>query len=267
MTHTAELTCRWDRATQTHLAGDHPCPATHCRTRTRCTSHLGHSEHTCPTCLHKIRRALNTVVELVTLMPTVAITTGTNSEAMNIAGPHADYVTASWRLINADRAGQPVDELDLRDPYTCLTMHERTIREHLGHDDTTLVSATLTGAAGYLDWVLTDLARDPDAQPLLVALLGDVRRLETHLEAIRANSHRAEKGAPCPACVEAGAPAERLVRHYAHFCVHPDCTREHVTDESRDWWACPTSPEHWWSHEVYQDWMNARAAHTEGTPA
>lgn len=253
--------CHWDRATKTHTLPDgNPCNAHHCRTRTRCTSHLATDEHTCPWCLGKIRRSLNTVVELVALMPAVAITQGLESEAMNIAGPHADYVTASWRLINADRAGQQVDELDLRDPYTCLTFHERTIREHLGHDDTTLVSTTLTGAAGYLDWVLTDLARNKEATPLVAALHADVRRLEDHLEITRTNSNRGEKGAPCPACTENGTKAERLTRHYAHYCTDPKCTREHVTDASRDWWGCPVDDTHWWSHDVYEDWVAQRSA-------
>lgn len=270
-------TCRFDRDTKTHLTREHmpecadtscrgcrPCtheegnPVRHCRTRLRCTSHLGWTEQTCPECLAKIRGNLSAIVETLALMPAEAIEQGINSEPANLAGPHADYVTAQWRLINADRAGQPVDELDMRDPYTCLTMHERTIREDLGHDEETLVSASIAASAGYLAWVLTDLARLEDGVLTLTALLGDTSRLRMHMESAMRDGRTPERGAPCPACVEEGNPPQRLTRAYGHWCTAVGCTRLHYLDSSGDTWRCPVDPEHEWSHEDYSRWVEER---------
>lgn len=270
--------CRWDRTTQTHLNREHlpdctsaicpgcrPCttddhgnPVRHCRVRLRCTSHLGWTEHACPTCLSKIRANLIGLLEMLALMPAEAEQQGINSEAANLAGPHADYVTAQWRLINADRAGETVEELDMDDPYTCLTMHERTIREGLGHDTETLVSTTISAACGYLAWVLTDLARDETHVPTLTALLADTARLKATVETAAALRKMPERGAPCPECVANGAPAERLARVYGHWCTKVGCTRLHYLDDTGDVWRCQTNPEHEWTHDAYTRWIEER---------
>ena len=268
-------TCRYDREAKAHLTREHladcttiacrgclPCtheegnPVRHCRTRLRCTSHLGWTEQTCPECLAKIRGNLTAIVETLALMPAEAEEQGVNSEPANLAGPHADYVTAQWRLINADRAGQQVDELDMRDPYTCLTMHERTIREDLGHDEETLVSATIAKSAGYLAWVLTDLARLEEGVLTLTALLGDTSRLRMHMEGALRDGRAPERGIPCPECVAEGEKREqdapRLVRQYGHWCTSHGCERLHYLDDSGDVWRCPREPEHEWSHADYE---------------
>ena len=289
--------CRYDRDAKAHLLREHkpecmdrackgclPCthedgnPVRHCRTRNRCTSHLAWEEFTCPECLGKIRDRLTAACDLLALMPGEAVEQGIHSEPANLAGPHADYVTTQWRLINADRDGESVEELDLRDPYTCLTMHERTIREHLGHDEDVLVSATVERAADYLAWALTDLSRDEDGALLLSALLGDLGVLVTHMEAALRDARTPDRGAPCPECVAAmgerkeelqatGVPedewprlrAPRLVRFYGHWCIDPDCTRpeHHVTDLG-DVWRCPADREHEWSHADYSRWVEER---------
>ena len=218
----------------------------------------GWTEHACPTCLGKIRANLTQITTLLALMPDEALEQGINSEAANLAGPHADYVTAQWRLVNADRAGESVEELDLRDPFTCLTMHERTIREDLGHDDVTLVSPTVAASVGYLSWVLTDLARDEEQARALGDLLGDTTRLVMHLEGARKDHRAPEKGAPCPECTGTGKAPQRLVRHHGHWCTADGCTRLHYLDESGDVWRCPTDPEHEWTHEAYSHWIEER---------
>lgn len=294
----AEPTCRYDRDSKTHLTRAHlpacastsckgclPCtheegnPVRHCRTKLRCTSHLGWTEHTCPECLGKIRGNLTAVIQSLALMPAEAEHLGINSEPANLAGPHADYVTAQWRLINADRAGQSVEELDMADPYTCLTMHERCIREELGHDEETLVSATLAATTGYLAWVLTDLARTEDGTPLLTALLGDTSRLKAHLESALSNGRTPERGAPCPVCVdemrdreadliERKVPkddwpklrAERLNRIHGHWCTKAGCDRLHYLDDSGDVWRCPVDPEHEWTQAAYTNYVEDRRA-------
>ena len=52
--------------------------------------------------------------------------------------------------------------VDLLHPGTCLSYWERLLREDLEHDAVTLVSDTISESRRYLDWVLTDLARDED---------------------------------------------------------------------------------------------------------
>jgi hypothetical protein len=269
--------CRYDRETKQHLLREHQpecinpackgcrvClhdqgnPVRHCRVRLRCTSHLGWTEFACPECLGKIRGNLSGLVETLALMPEEAEEQGVNSEAANLAGPHADYVTSTWRLINADRAGEKVEELDMSDPYTCLTLHERTIREDLGHDDQTLVSDSIAGVAGYLSWVLTDLARAEDHTETLTSLLADSGRLLAHAETARSNSRTPERGIPCPDCVADERDAPRLVRHYGHWCVKHGCDRLHYLDDSGDVWRCPREPEHEWTHRDYEDRLAER---------
>jgi hypothetical protein len=271
------VTCRYDRDAKAHLLREHRAdctsrtckgclrcthddgnPVRHCRTRLRCTSHLEWDEHTCPTCLGKIRGNLTAILDALALMPDEALERGVDSEPANLAGPHADYVTAQWRLVNASRAGQPVEELDMRDPYTCLTLHERTIREELGHDETTLVSADVAAAVSYLDWVLTDLARDEDRTPMLTALQADAARLRAHVEAALRDARTPERGAPCPECTRAGRAAERLERRYGHWCTKAGCEREHVRDASADVWVCPVDTDHEWTHERYENYVERR---------
>lgn len=269
--------CRYDREAKAHLTRGHrpectdvacrgclPCthedgnPVRHCRTRQRCTSHLGWTEWTCPECLAKIRGNLSAIIETLALMPDEAIEQGINSEPANLAGPHADYVSAQWRLVNADRAGQTVDELDMRDPYTCLTMHERTIREDLGHDEETLVSPSIAASAGYLAWVLTDLARMEGGVLTLGSLLGDTARLRAHMESALRDGRTPERGAPCPDCTGEGVAPQRLTRIYGHWCTKTGCERLHYLDDSGDVWRCPVNAEHEWEHARYVAYVEER---------
>lgn len=263
--------CRYDRETGKHQTREHrpdcvsntcrgcqPCthdddgnPIRHCRVRTRCVSHLGWDEYACPTCLGKIRDNLAAITDALTLMPAEAEERGVNSEPANLAGPHADYVTAQWRLVNADRAGQSVEELDMRDPYTCLTFCEREIREHLGHDDITLVSPTIPKAASYIAWALTDLAHDEEMTRTLESVLGHTSRLRGHIEAALRDSRTPERGIPCPECVKAEKGTPRLVRHYGHWCERDGCERIHYLDTDGDVWRCPEG--HEWKHADYED--------------
>ena len=265
------MNCRYDRATEQHLTREHhadctdttclgcrPCerddtgnPVRHCRIRRRCTSHLTWGEHACPGCLAKIRDTPTATLDNLALMPTEAEHQGLDSEPANLAGPHADFVTAGWRLVNLGVPGEKVaEQLDMRDPYTCLTMHERLIREDLGHDQTILVSPTIAGCASYLDWVLTDLARNEEHTHAVEALLADTARLRSHVEAVLRDSRTPERGIPCPACVEAERDAPRLVRHYGHWCTQPGCDRLHYLDDTGDTWRCPTCRATW-THAQY----------------
>jgi len=272
------VTCRWDRDAERHLTREHradcvsvacpgclPCthdqhgnPVRHCRTRRRCNAHLDWDEYACPTCLGKIRANLTAIVIGLALMPEEAEERGINSEPANLAGPHADYVTATWRLINARRNGVEVEELDENDPYTCLTKHERGLREWFGHDDVVLVSATVSKAADYLAWVLTDLARDETMAPVLPDLLADTARLRDHIESEARTRPVQTRGAPCPRCAEEGKAPQRLVRHLGHWCMKPGCTQTHYLDDTGDTWVCPVDREHTWTQKDYSAYVETR---------
>lgn len=240
------------------VTDQHGNPVRHCRIRRRCTSHLDWHEHACPRCLGKIRANLRSILDTIALMPPEAEHRGIDSEPVVLAGPHANRVLVGWHLINLDRAGVPVEELDERDPWTALQLRERMIREDLGHDIDTLVSATLSGTAAYLDWVLTDLARDERQVQVISDLHACSATVLAHVESVLRNSRTPQQGAPCPTCVHAEAGAPRLQRKYGHWCTEEACTREHVTDTSRDTWVCPTNSEHWWTHAAYTNWVEER---------
>lgn len=273
------MICRYERETKAHLTREHkvdcvdrlckgcqPCtqdegnPVRHCRTRLRCTSHLGWTEHTCPVCLGKIRDNLTAILDNLALMPAEALERGINSEPANLAGPHADYVSFNWRMLNADRVGEPTEDLDMLDPYTCLTFYERTIREDLGHDTETLVSPTIAASAGYLAWVLTDLARTEEGAVTLSGLIGATAEVRTHTETALRDSKTPERGAPCPDCTKDGTVPERLNRVYGHWCTRAGCQRIHYLDDAGDVWRCPTNPAHEWSHEAYTKYVETRTA-------
>lgn len=256
------MTCRYDRATKAHLLDEHqsdcagvdcigclPCkwdqhgnPVRHCRATKRCRSHLGWNEHVCQRCIDQVRTNLARIGDVLALMPAVAVESGRiDSASLVVAGPHADYVTASWALINADRNGEQVEELDMRDPYTCLTMHERMIREDLGHDGTVLVSPTTAEAISYLSWVLPDLARTEEGAASIGALVASIGELKASLELVAALRRVPTRGAPCPTCRESGH-VERLERRYALWATH----------DRLDTWRCPRNPAHEWGQHAYE---------------
>lgn len=287
----SETRCRWDRDAKAHLTREHlpecvdrECkgckrcthddagnPVRHCRTRNRCTSHLGWGEHVCPECVGKIRGNLTRIVDAVAAMPAEVEEVGRvdrTAAADHLATAHPE----SWRrrmLHNAEHGGW-TEEPDQHDPWQMLGLRERMIREDLGHDHR-LVSDTLAGTCDYLAWVLTDLAR-MEGQTLVVAeLLGETTRLATHLEAVLHDSRTPERGIPCPECVvklskkrddleAAGVPkkdwpnlsAPRLVRRYGHWCRDLACVKEHFTDTSGDVWACSSCGSEW-PHKDYED--------------
>lgn len=238
---------------------DEPCttdqhgnPTRHCKRNNRCGRHLEPHDEMCPVCVGKIRTNLLAVEELAALMEAEAVVAGVNSEAANLAGPWTNAVRWDWARVNAVRAAwakgadvEPVRAdfaVDLLHPGTCLSYWERLLREDLEHDAVTLVSETISDSRRYLDWVLTDLARDEDRVLVLVELAGDVQRLRTHMEAVRHDSLIPELGAPCPACKE---PAPRLKL---------DHDRADVTGAS-DQWVCSRDHNHRWTEAEYRHWV------------
>ena len=265
-------TCRWDREAKAHLLREHlrecvsvackgcrPCthdddgnPVRHCRTRNRCTSHLGWREFTCPECLGKIRANITRLLDTLALMPHEAAEQGVNSEAANLAGPHADHETWRRRMFANLELGIDTEDADDNDPWQVLGKRERWIREDLGHDSVTLTSEWLWQTCDYLCWVLTDLARMEDQVLIVADLLGETRRLADFAESVRHNSHAPERGIPCPECVTDKRDAPRLVRHYGHWCMKDGCREDHYLDATGDVWRCPQDAKHEWTHTDYE---------------
>lgn len=234
-------------------------PIRHCGVRWRCTSHLGPDEHACPRCLGMIRRNLSGILNALAAMPEEAAE-GSDS-ALSYAGPSAHPDGYRVRMLYNDRHGLDTEDYDQLDPWAMLGVRERMIREDLGHDQRILTSPSLGETCAYLDWVLTDLARDEQQTIVVADLLAETSRLRSHLEAVLRDSRAPEKGAPCPECpprhCERGCddcphPAPRLVKRWAHYCDREDCDREHDTTGARDTWQCPRVSEHWWSEADYR---------------
>lgn len=224
-------------------------PVRHCGIRWRCTSHLADDEYACPRCLRMIRSNLTGILSALTAMPPEVEEAGLQSPALSYAGPSAHPDGFRVRMLHNDAHGLDTEDYDQLDPWAMLGVRERMIREDLGHDDRVLTSATLGETCAYLEWVLTDLARD-EGQVLIVAdLLSETSRLKSHLEAVLRDSKAPEKGAPCPRCEK---PAPRLVKRWAHWCERENCEREHDTTGARDTWQCPRVDEHWWSEADYR---------------
>jgi hypothetical protein len=260
------MTCRWDNDTGAYLAGDQPCttdaygdPTHHCQARKTCPLHIAPGELTCMRCLTRARADLRTISDLAMLLGVAAICEGVNSEAANLAGPAADPEAWSWRKVTAKQGGpwhlSLHEDDDDHHPYTVLTRWEWMIREdyHQPCDTPTSIWA----AASYLERTLHRIAQDPGQDfPLLAR---ELRRCRTHLEAVLHDSDRAEQGAPCPDCADAGQVV-RLQHTYPHWCVDPDCTRLHYADASHDTWVCPRNPEHAWTERAYRDYLEERTA-------
>lgn len=227
-------------------AGCQPCthddngnPVRHCRVRRRCHSHLRDGEHCCPTCLAMIRTNLHDIVDKLAVMSDEAVEAGVHSEAANLAGPHADPVLLRRRLAWHASIGIEVEEPDPNDPVTVLADRERWIREDLGHDELVLCSPTIAQSVAYLEWVLTDLARDEAQVVILSDLLAETGRLRSHLDAVRHDRAIGEEGAPCPACPD---PKPRLRRTWNH----------HDVTGASDGWRCPADASHWWGEADYR---------------
>lgn len=260
------MTCRYDRDAEDYLTPDGtPCrrddygdPTKHCTARRNCANHIGRDELTCARCIARARADLRRIPQLAALMLPVALDTGVDSEAANLAGPAADPEAWSWRKIAAKQGRawhvSLVEDDDDFHPYTVLGRWDLMIRED--YDQPSDVPVTITNAAAYLDRTLHRIAQDDEQDfPLLAR---ELRRCRSHLEAAMSDSRASERGAPCPECSANGALV-RLVREYGHWCEDLDCERIHYDTDEADEWVCPRNRrEHRWSHEDYSRWLEDR---------
>lgn len=259
------MTCRYDRDAETYLNDGEPCvtddygdPTKHCTARRTCSVHIGRDELTCPRCVGRVRTNLRRITPLAALMLPVALTSGVDSQAANLAGPAADPEAWTWRKVAA-RQGKAwhlsmVEDDDERHPLSVLGRWCLMIAEDYGH---ALPVLTVTRAADYLERMLPRIAQDPEQDfPLLAA---EIRKCRQHLEVVAATASHQERGAPCPECTsEETGVGPRLLRVYAHWCDDEGCCRQHRADDSEDRWVCPRDREHTWTPEQYDHYLTER---------
>lgn len=235
--------------------------AQHCTARKNCTWHVAVGELTCGRCITAVRSDLRWIEALSSLMLTEAMGAGVNSEAAMLAGPAGDYATFSARRTIAKRwifdhlpesrweaaFTTYLTDDDEHHPQSVTARWWQMVAEDYGHELPERV--TLAGAVAYLDRTLHRIAHD-EAQdfPLLAR---ELKKCRQHLESVLHNDDRPERGAPCPACHEAGRTnPPRLTRVYAE--------RWQADDDSRDKWTCPRDKQHSWSEYDYRlrvaDW-------------
>lgn len=226
------------------------CSETHCTARTRCATHIGPTELTCPGCIGKTRDDLAMIVTLAALMLPEAVERGVNSEAAYLAGPSADPEAWSWRKVTAKQGVawhvSLIEEDDERHPLAVTGVWEMMIRADYGPD--TEARLTVTSAVGYLDRMLHRIANDPAQDFPLFAT--EIRRCRTHLEAVLHDSHAPETGAPCPAC----PAAQPLVKRY----------EDDDPTGASDRWTCRDC-DSWWSEADYR--LRVGAAYLEHAEA
>lgn len=273
------MKCRYDRDADAYLIDGEPCrvdeygdPTKHCTARRTCNQHIGRDELTCNTCIARTRSAIRQIVALSSLMLPAAIDDGLRSEAASLAGPaadpravaalrlyvqgHATYAYRQQRITEAtfDRIMSALPDEDEWHPYSVLTRWQMMLSEDYGHP--LPARLTIATAASYLDRNLHIVAQDPEQEFALLAR--EIRKVRTRLESVLHNSHRPDRGAPCPICREDGKVV-RLVREYAHWCEDPDCERLHYDDDSGDVWVCPRNRrDHVWDQHDYDAYVEER---------
>lgn len=278
MTHHA---CRYSRDAGDYLNPDgQPCivdeygdPTHHCTARTSCSVHIGRGEQTCPRCIARARADLRRIPVLAAFVQPVAIVSGIDSAAADLAAgaadprawterqiamrSHLDTWATHGRITDEQRlhARQGMAESDDRHPLNILGRWELMLRDEYDHP--THRRIYVATAADYLDQQLARLAQDPDQD--FGQFATEMRKCRRHLETVTSLALERERGAPCPDCTSDDAGlGPRLVRHYAHWCDDPDCDRIHYDDDRADVWICPRNPAHRWDHADYERWIEER---------
>jgi len=266
--------------------------------KVQCTGHLrGDQAQTCTRCINRVRADLTALEELTALMMLEATIQGINSEALSLAGPTADPYTFEARKIIANRdawalyestgdderwarAVAAIPEWDRRHPVGLMRYWDMTLRK--AYSSPTKLRHTMSRLIAYAKHELDRFAQDPDQDFALFA--AEVRACRRHLEAVRRDSRRPQRGAPCWLCEpdeDGSQPA--LVLRRGHWCEKDDCQRQHppcdpaCEDEHHtsscsadcgiehphdygDRWVCPVNPkEHRWTDADYRKGVTADA--------
>lgn len=309
----------WPACRTIGCAGCLPCETDeegavrHCTARKGCTGHLrDDQDHTCTRCVSRVRADLTAIESETVLMSQEAVAQGVDSEAMSLAGPTADPHTFEDRRIMATReawavfettgdewrftrAYAAVPEWDDLHPLGLLSRYEMMLREDYG--PATTLRITMSRAVDYISSVLDRMAQD-DGQDF-PAFAREVRRCRQHLEAVRRDSRRPQRGAPCWLCEPTDQCPEDCEKDHEHDYVgkqphlqlrrghwcekddcpkahlhgpcEPTCDQEHHTNNCKadcgvqhghdygDRWVCPKDSSHRWSDVDYRKGVAADA--------
>lgn len=313
LNHGHLLRAHWPTCTGIGCPGCLPCTheedgaeVRHCTTvrgkepqQVRCTGHLRRDQHqTCTRCIGRVRADLVALEQLAALMPAEATAQGINSEALSLAGPTADPHAFEARRVIANRtawanyeasldekafarAFAAIPEWDRRHPVGLMRYWDMTLRK--AYSEPTKLRHTLSRLIAYATSVLDRFAQDPDQDFALFA--SEVAACRRHLESVRHDSRRPQRGAPCWLCEPIDqCPEDCDVEHvhdYAgrqpalqlrrgHWCEDEGCTKKHGPCEPAceiehehdfgDRWVCPRDPKnHWWPDSDYRKGVTADA--------
>lgn len=268
--------------------GCEPCRRDHCLMPRCSRHLRDHEPYVCDHCVGEVRTKLARIRDLCTLAPVALSEGGTESRVAVLVGPVPERSTHDARRAWALRGGlcrcpncpdlrpEPegpwcedwktcahyacrrrtgratcpdllawLDQADdERHPLWVLGSWDMLVAEHFGHTRTMRV--TVDSAAAYLGANLTDLARHEDFA--FDELAREIDDCATHVEDVLSVGTYVQRGAPCPACRDAGRKAKPLERQY----------HEGVTDD-RDEWTCPICDATFtldeYSKRVYVDYL------------
>lgn len=263
--------CTWDGARWVQ-PDESNCNQHHCAMRGRCPNHVDADAglRTCPSCVRRTRRDIETIVLRYALIAFDAEVDGIDSEAMNLLGPAAapeQYAERRARLqARYERQGwcdwprpEAFRDDDPHHPYAVLGRWRLALEDAgwLRYDDrfVTVVSAAssllsaLDGGFPHSDeW--EDFARELAA-------------CRAHLEQVDHASRTPDLGRPCPTCAAEHGTGPRLQKRYAGHpgadpgqpCARPGCQ---ICAGTYDAWHCPDYPDlHAWTDGDYRAKVDA----------
>lgn len=223
------MKCRWAKETGWQTSDKQTCNETHCGMGGTCANHLPAGTATCPTCIGKVRADLRDIVRMSPAIGVEAEYAGVDSEAANLAGPHATIEQLNGKReagIHVEWENKPGELLH---PYAVVTSWCLALQDH--SDIATVLRLTFARAVDHVEAHLSDFAQSSPLE--FEEMAGDFRRCRAHLEAVLGDSRKPDLGAPCPRCTEDHAgPAPRLAKHWG-------------SSEDRDRWICPTCGATW----------------------
>lgn len=270
-TTTRPQPCSWDGNQWTAPDGL-VCNHHHCAMRGRCPSHVNPDAGitTCPRCIRRVKRDIETIVERITLLTFDAEVDGVDSEAMNLiaraAAPqqyaekrrrlHERYEQLGWCEWPRSEGYRPDDP---HHPYAVLTSWAQVLEDagwikyHALHWTTTRAAAAIITALDDTDLAQGDAFED---------LARDIARCRAHLDDVDHDSRTPDLGRPCPTCTSEHGKGPKLRKRFA---THPGTRPGQrcgdrlcpICDGRQDSWHCPDNPEHAWTDEDYRARVDA----------
>lgn len=272
--------CTWDGERWT-TPDELPCNEDHCAMRGRCPGHVNHDAGiiTCPRCIRRVRKDIDTIVERTVLLAFDAEIDGVESEAMNLIGHAAaprqyaekrrrlaeHYDAQGWCEWPRSEGYRPDDP---HHPYAVLTSWAQAMEDggwlpvHPFHWTTTRAATAILGA-------LDRFAHGDEFE----TFAAEIARCRKHLDDVDHDSRTPDLGRPCPTCVDEHGKGPKLrKRHATHPGSRPGqrCSDRlcAICNGHADAWHCPDNPAHAWTDAEYRDRVDADyLEHADHLPA